>query len=181
MKIKETAGYANRKDYTKPDDNAVSFFDALPEEPKEKSLEEMFRDKMGIPDEEAKSLGAKDSSSSNQPVHHSIEEENSEDEPIIETIENEEEAISDDITDVNPLSELPSTLLRELLGAVLTLVAVLSVGIPYFAYVCGRGRGVLVNIACVLAVCIFGTAFVVFALKSYADVRKYLADKNNIG
>lgn len=25
MKIKETAGYANRKDYTKPDDNAVSF------------------------------------------------------------------------------------------------------------------------------------------------------------
>lgn len=176
MKVKETAGYADRKDYTKPDDNAVSFFDALPEEPEEKSLEEMFRDKMGIPDEEVKSLGGKDISSFNQPVHHSIEEE-----PIIETIENEEEIVSDDIADVSSLSELPSILLRELLGAILTLVAVLSVGIPYFAYVCGRGRGVLVNIACVLAVCIFGTAFVVFALRSYADVRKYLADKNNIG
>lgn len=184
MKVKDTAGFAGRKDYTKPVDNAVSFFDALPEALREKSLEEMFKDKMGISDVEAGKTGnvsSQDITSFHKSLHHSSEEEIMNEEISCGAKENDEEFISDDITDVNLLSELPSTLLKELLGAVLTLVAVLSVGIPYFAYVCGRGRGALINIACVLAVCIFGTAFVAFALKSYTDVRKYIADKNNIG
>lgn len=184
MKVKDTAGFAEQKDYTKPADNAVSFFDALPEAPKEKSLEEMFKDKMGISDAEAgelRSTGGQDISSFHQGLHHLSEEETTNEEISYAVEENDDEVISDDITDVNPLSDLPSTLLKELLGAALTLVAVLSVGIPYFAYVCGRGRGALINIACVLAVCIFGTAFVVFALRSYTDIRKYIADRNNIG
>lgn len=146
---------------------AVSFFDSL------KPVEEDYSKVL-----EKNLLG---SVSSDSAVVHVDETSESESDDISmsyipDIIDSDED--SEDEIDLRAL--LTPDLMKKAGVFAILVIALLSLGIPYFGYICGHGRGVLLNVVFILVLVSLGAGAVNLGLQLGVVVLKYIRSKNMI-
>ena len=177
-----------------PEVKAVSFFDALKDIKTEQVIEEdksrevtstavdnidqltsIYTDKVKEDNENDDSSPMEDSEAG--------EDEAGEDEYAFD----ESFLVNSDIAETPPTdwATIKSLLTKEFRKQLITLgilvVALLSIAIPYFSYICGRNRGKGLNFIFIVLIIGLGAAVYMYGVKVAVKIKKFLRERNYLG
>lgn len=172
-----------------PEVKAVSFFDALKDIKTEQVIEE---DKS----REVTSTAVDNIDHLTSIYTDKVEEDNENDDssPMEDSEAGEDEyafdesfLVNSDIAETPPtdLATIKSLLTKEFRKQLITLgilvVALLSIAIPYFSYICGRDRGKGLNFIFIVLIIGLGAAVYMYGVKVAVKIKKFLRERNYLG
>lgn len=172
-----------------PEVKAVSFFDALKDIKTEQVIEE---DKS----REVTSTAVDNIDQLTSIYTDKVKEDNENDEgsPMEDSEAGEDEyafdesfLVNSDIAETSPTdwATIKSLLTKEFRKQLITLgilvVALLSIAIPYFSYICGRNRGKGLNFIFIVLIIGLGAAVYMYGVKVAVKIKKFLRERNYLG
>lgn len=95
--------------------------------------------------------------------------------------------VNSDIAEIPPTdwATIKSLLTKEFRKQLITLgilvVALLSLAIPYFSYICGRNRGKGLNFIFIVLIIGLGAAVYMYGVKVAVKIKKFLRERNYLG
>lgn len=175
-----------------PEVKAVSFFDALEDIKTEQVIEE---DKSREVTSTAVDNIDQLTSIYTDKVKEDNEDNENDDSSLMEDSEAGEDEyafdesflVNSDIAETPPTdwATIKSLLTKEFRKQLITLgilvVALLSIAIPYFSYICGRNRGKGLNFIFIVLIIGLGAAVYMYGVKVAVKIKKFLRERNYLG